>query len=254
MCRIIDKRRLDLYFSPQYQFAPLYKKGDLLWTFCKPPNIDQWLVYEAKVLCVRSLRLRCDDLDEGAAGVKRTVQFPVYDVRYAWKSQKSGKFYQETVDEKHLYDRHTMTDEEVFCIVGLHNQNVLSRMPVEKRVEVPGEGLVFLGRDYVKKLETRLIENGVLAQHEAEEESDEWHFGWTTPGASDNSASETTDSDDEWRGDRPRRSRKRKRRISPKQPLPSDKPIISCSKTAASTTGSAHPDPSDVAASSSSAS
>ncbi|XP_055352829.1 uncharacterized protein LOC129598798 [Paramacrobiotus metropolitanus] len=152
MCRIINRRRLEYYTSVRYDKRPLFAAGDAVWVYASPPGTDAWLVYEAKVIKLRSLSSRYRDEQ-----LKLEAYLPVYEVELPWLLE-SSQHATDTFFENHLYNRERLTAEEMLCIIGENNQTVLSDLSDAKRQKVPRDGLVFLGtsqmaalRDYVAK-------------------------------------------------------------------------------------------------------
>ncbi|XP_055331857.1 calcium-transporting ATPase sarcoplasmic/endoplasmic reticulum type-like [Paramacrobiotus metropolitanus] len=131
MCRILTKRRLDYYANPLYDKVPLFKEGDVVWVYEKPPCTSLWLVYEAKIKArLAQLMPQYDNC------LRMGAEIPVYDVDFQWTVVEEEQPDDDDVQvveqrfvnrffEQHIYDPKRLTAEEMFCHVGMNNQNVL---------------------------------------------------------------------------------------------------------------------------------
>ncbi|XP_055352828.1 uncharacterized protein LOC129598797 [Paramacrobiotus metropolitanus] len=160
MCRIINRRRLEYYTSVRYDKRPLFAAGDVVWVYASPPATDAWLVYEAKVIKLRSLSSRYRDEQ-----LKLEAYLPAYEVQLPWSLEPSLHA-TDTFFENHMYNRQRLTAEEMLCIIGENNQTVLRDLSDTKRRKVPRDGLVFLGTSQMAALRDYVAKSGGMTESE----------------------------------------------------------------------------------------
>ncbi|XP_055339831.1 uncharacterized protein LOC129589165 isoform X2 [Paramacrobiotus metropolitanus] len=228
MCRILTKRRLEYYANPLYDKVPLFKEGDIVWVYEKPPRTSVWMVYEAKIKArLAQLMPQYDNY------LRMGADIPVYDVEFQWTVVEEEQPDDDDVQvveqrfvnrffEQHIYDPKRLTAEEMFCHVGMNNQNVLYNLTDAQKEVIPKEGLVFIGNTQYAELLAYLERSGKMIDHSSCD---------TDLEISDEEAVQESDADEEYRGRnkgnsnvwkkrRTKAHRRRRSKSSPKKPSP----------------------------------
>ncbi|XP_055344799.1 uncharacterized protein LOC129592690 [Paramacrobiotus metropolitanus] len=181
------------------------------------------MVYEAKLMPQYDNCLRMG------------ADIPVYDVEFQWTVAEEEQPDDDDVQvveqrfvnrffEQHIYDPKRLTAEEMFCHVGMNNQNVFLRYNLtdaQKEV-IPKEGLVFIGNTQYAELLAYLGRTGKMNDHSSCD---------TDLEMSDEEAVQESDADEEYRGRnkgnanvwkkrRTKAHRRRQSKSSPKKPSP----------------------------------